>query len=231
MSTEDYEKRGFPFGSLIFKIILILIFVFLLCWLLPKFMVPAITKSSNGKGCATCDCTGVKALSSQIFTNNIEKMKEAAISYYTNERLPQEVGQSKKLTLSDMIGLKIITPLIDKNNKAVDVEKSYIKITKTDDEYILKVSIKDSEKEDYILVHIGCYDYCNGGICEKKATTTPTVQQKPTQASKPAPNNPTPNNPTPNKPTPNKLTPVTPITKNNIIKEKIFKNYISKLNI
>lgn len=168
MSTEDYEKRGFPFGSLIFKIILILIFVFLLCWLLPKFMVPAITKSSNGKGCATCDCTGVKALSSQIFTNNIEKMKEAAISYYTNERLPQEVGQSKKLTLSDMIGLKIITPLIDKNNKAVDVEKSYIKITKTDDEYILKVSIKDSEKEDYILVHIGCYDYCNSDVCQKK---------------------------------------------------------------
>ena len=116
--SNDYENKGFPFGHFILKLILIIIFVFLLCWLLPKFMVPAITKSKNGN-CATCECTGVKALTSQIFANNLDKMKEAAISYYTSERLPQNVGDSKKLTLSDMIGLKIITPLIDKNNKAV----------------------------------------------------------------------------------------------------------------
>ena len=180
MSTEDYNKRGFPFGSFILKLILVIIFVFLLCWLLPKFMVPAITKSMNGKGCnaSTCDCAGVKALTSQIFSNNLDKMKEAAISYYTNERLPQNVGDSKKLTLSDMIGLKIIVPLIDKNGKAVDVEKSYVKITKTNDEYILKVNIKDSEKEDYILVHIGCYDYCNSDVCQKKDTNVPLKSGK-----------------------------------------------------
>ena len=172
MSTEEYNEKGFPFGNFILKLILVIIFVFLLCWLLPKFMVPAITKSLNGKGCSasTCECTGVKALTSQIFENNIEKMKDAAISYYTSERLPQEVGQSKKMTLSDMIGLKIIVPLIDKNNKAVDVEKSYVKITKTNDEYILKVNIKDSEKEDYILVHIGCYNYCESYVCQKQTT-------------------------------------------------------------
>ena len=175
MSTEDYNRRGFPFGSFLLKLFLVIVFVFLLCWLLPKFMVPAITKSMNGKGCSasTCDCAGVKALTSQIFSNNLDKMKEAAISYYANERLPQKVGESKKLTLSDMIGLKIITPLIDKNGKAVDVEKSYVKITKTDEEYILKVNIKDSEKEDYILVHIGCYDYCDSDVCQKKETKVP----------------------------------------------------------
>ena len=170
MFTNDDNRKGFPIGNFIVKLILIIIFVFLLCWLLPKFMVPAITKSMNGKGCnaSTCECTGTKALTSQIFTNNLDKMKEAAISYYTTERLPQNVGDSKTLTLSDMIGLKIITPLIDSKGKAVDVEKSYIKITKTNDEYILKVNIKDSEKEDYILVHIGCYDYCGSGICQKQ---------------------------------------------------------------
>ena len=165
--SNDYENKGFPFGHFILKLILIIIFVFLLCWLLPKFMVPAITKSKNGN-CATCECTGVKALTSQIFANNLDKMKEAAISYYTSERLPQNVGDSKKLTLSDMIGLKIITPLIDKNNKAVDVEKSYVKVTKSYDEYILKINIKDSEKEDYILVHIGCYNYCDSYVCQKQ---------------------------------------------------------------
>jgi len=171
MYTED--KKGFPIGNLVTKIFLVIIFVLLLVWLLPKFMVPAITKSINNGNCKgnVTDNTAIKALSSQIFSDNLEKMKKAAISYYTDERLPQEVGESKKLTLSDMIGLKIIVPLIDKNNKAVNVEKSYVKITKTYDDYILKVNIKDSEKEDYILVHLGCYTYCKSNICEKNTDT------------------------------------------------------------
>ena len=63
-------------------------------------------------------------------------MKDAAITYYTADRLPTEVGASQQMSLSDMIGKKLIVPLIDKNNKAVDVEKSYVKITKMNDEYI-----------------------------------------------------------------------------------------------
>ena len=188
MYTDDYEKRGFPLRNFILKLILIIVFVFLLCWLLPKFMVPAITKSLDDNGCSgAVETKGIKALTSQIFADNMEKMKNAAISYYTTERLPQNVGDSKKMTLADMIGIKIITPLIDKNNKAVDVEKSYVKITKTDSEYILKVNIKDSEKEDYILVHIGCYSYCDSGVCQKqdvpakggKDTPTPYVPVTP----------------------------------------------------
>ena len=161
------EGRGFPLGNLLAKLFLVIIFVLLLVWLLPKFMVPAITKSINDN-CNGSDSTAIKALTSQIFADNLERMKDAAISYYTDERLPKNTGDSSKMTLSDMIGKKLIIPLIDKNNKAVDVEKSYVKITKTYEDYILKVNIKDSEKEDYILVHLGCYNYCNTYICEKK---------------------------------------------------------------
>ncbi len=172
MYTED--QRGFPIRDFIVKLILIIIFVVLLCWLLPKFLAPAISKSinANGNSCSvseTCD-KGINALTSQIFLDNIERMKDAAISYYTEERLPKEVEQSSTMTLSDMIGKKLIVPLIDKNNKAVDVEKSYVKITKLTDEYLLKVNLKDSEKEDYILVHLGCYNYCDSYICQKQGT-------------------------------------------------------------
>ena len=171
MYNEEYENRGFPFKDFLLKLILIIIFVFLLVWLLPKFIAPAISKNleANNKN-VTISEKSLDALTSQIFADNIERMKEAAISYYTVERLPEEVGESDKMTLSDMIGKKIITPLVDKNNKAVDVEESYVKITKTEDEYILKVNIKDSEKEDYILVHLGCYTYCDSYVCEKKET-------------------------------------------------------------
>ena len=166
MYTEEYENRGFPFRNFLLKLILIIIFVFLLVWLLPKFIAPAVNKDLKNNSSNT---TQINALTSQIFSDNLNKMKEAAILYYTDERLPENNGEFKQMTLSEMIGLKLITPLIDKNNKAVDVEASYVKITKSDNEYILKVNIKDSEKEDYILVHLGCYTYCKGNVCEKKS--------------------------------------------------------------
>ena len=172
MYTEEYEKKGFLIKGFLVKLILVIIFALLLVWLLPKFVVPAINKtiSENNNTCTaeTCDQTSLNALTSQIFSNNLDQMKEAAISYYTQERLPKEVGQSETLTLSDMIGKKLILPLIDKNNKPCDVENSYVKITKLDDEYLLKVNLKDSTKEDYILIHLGCYSYCESYVCQKQ---------------------------------------------------------------
>ncbi len=172
MYTEEYEDRGFPFRDFLLKLILIVIFVFLLVWFLPKFITPTI--KNNNK------TTDISPLTSQIFADNLNRMKEAAISYYTDERLPQEVGDSDTMTLGDMIGKKLLVPLIDKNGKACDIEKSYVKITKLDDEYLLKVNLKDSEKEDYILVHLGCYTYCDSYICEKKETNVQVKASKPT---------------------------------------------------
>ncbi len=206
MYTEEYETKGFPFRELAIKIILVVIFAFLLVWLLPKFILPAIdTKECKS---STCDTSGIDALTSQIFLDNLEKMKNAAISYYTDERLPQEVGQSDKMTLSDMIGKKIIIALIDKNNKVCDLEKSYVKITKLEDEYLLKVNLKDSEKEDYILVHLGCYTYCDSYLCEKRPSNIPIKSSKPTitvpiKDSKPQPlPSPKPSNKPTDKPSP-----------------------------
>ena len=178
MYTEEYESKGFPFRDFLLKLILIIIFVFLLVWLLPKFIAPKVVNKTEKIAGEAVD---LSPLTSQIFADNLERMKDAAISYYTNERLPKEVGESDTMTLSDMIGKKLIVALIDKNNKACDVEKSYVKITKMDDEYLLKVNLKDSEKEDYILVHLGCYDYCDSYLCAKKTTT-----DVPIKASKPS---------------------------------------------
>ena len=178
MYTEEYEQKGFPIKGFLVRLLLVIIFVLLLIWLLPKILSPVLKTdgktTANCSGSSVCDLSGLNALTSQIYADNLERMKDAAIAYYTAERLPKEVGESKTMTLSDMIGKKLITPLVDKNNKAVDVEKSYVKITKMDNEYLLKVNIKDSEKEDYILVHIGCYSYCDSYVCQKQSTTTTT---------------------------------------------------------
>lgn len=173
MYSEDYERKGFPFKDFLLKLILVIIFAFLLAWLLPKFMEPNVITNSNESN------IDISPLTSQIFADNLEKMKEAAITYYTDERLPQEVGDSDTMTLSDMIGKKLLVPLIDKNNEPCDVEKSYVKITKLDEEYLLKVNLKDSEQEDYILVHLGCYTYCESDVCEKR-TDVVSKTSKPT---------------------------------------------------
>ena len=117
-------------------------------------------------------------LYNQIYSKNLTNMKNAARDYYTTERLPKNVGDKEKMTLQAMIDKKIITTLLDKNNKTVDTEKSYVEITKMDNEYLLKVNIKDSEKEDYILVHLGCYSYCDSYLCQKQTTKTTNVGNK-----------------------------------------------------
>ena len=226
MYTEEYEKKGFPIKGFLMRLLLVIIFVLLLVWLLPKFIKPVVSNdsktTSNCVSGATCDLSGLDALTSQIFADNIERMKNAAISYYTDERLPKSVGDSSELTLSEMIGKKLLPALIDKNNKAVDVEKSYVKITKSDSEYLLKVNIKDSEKEDYILVHLGCYTYCANGICEKR-----TVESVPIKAAKTT----TPTTPTPT--TPVTPTPVVYTYKCQYVNGKYFDangNRVSELN-
>ena len=74
----------------------------------------AYSSSSTSK---TSIASALSPLTSQIFADNIDKMKEAAISYYTDSRLPKNVGDSETMTLSDMIGKKIIVALVDKNGK------------------------------------------------------------------------------------------------------------------
>ena len=172
MYKDEYEKKGFPFREFMAKLLLVMLSVILLVWLLPRFIQPKIVQQNcaQAKGTSTEECSSVafNSLTSQIFQDNLERMKDAAISYYTNDRLPEQVGDKKKMTLGEMIENKLITTLIDKNNKEVNIEKSYVEITKMENEYLLKVNLKDSEKEDYILVHLGCYNYCSTGLCEKQ---------------------------------------------------------------
>lgn len=173
MEQENNSKKNMVLRDFFAKFCALFLIGFLVAWLLPVYIAsPVITNAKEGS-------YDVSPLTSQIFADNLERMKEAAISYYTDERLPQAVGESDTMTLSDMIGKKLIVALVDKNNKACDVTESYVKITKLDNEYLLKVNLKDSEKEDYILVHLGCYTYCDSYICEKQETTISGGSSKP----------------------------------------------------
>lgn len=211
----EERKEKFSFKSFFLTILLVLLFVFLMLWLFP-------TKWDVNNLQSTYDLERISVLYDEIFANNIARMKDAAIGYFTNERMPKKVGETKKLTLQEMYDLHLVLKMKDKDGKACHTEKSYVEMTKHTDEYRLKVNLSCGDQEDYIIVYLGCYDYCDG-ICEKRVETTPVKTPTTTKPTESTPSKPTPSNPTPNKPEPEKPEPEkpTPIVKNYMYEYKL----------
>ena len=90
MYTEE-KRRGSLIKDFILKLILIIIFVLLLIWLVPWPNMDSLNP-----------------LKDQIFNSNLQRMKEAGITYFTTERLPEEVGDKTTLTLQKMLDLKLL---------------------------------------------------------------------------------------------------------------------------
>ena len=148
------ENRRFNWSDLFIKAILVIIFVLFTVWLLSL---------SNKKMTNSLD-----VLTDKIFAENIDKMKEVGQSYFTIERLPEKVGEIEVLTLEKMYEKKLILELKDKNGNACSAKDSYVSIEKFDNEYQMKVYLECGNESDYIVVIMGCYDYCDTDICEKQ---------------------------------------------------------------
>lgn len=180
-----YEDRRetFSIKDVVLQLLFIVLLVFILIWLFPT------------KGYLEKKLDGIEAgideklrpLYTRLFTDNILTMKDAAKSYYTTPRLPQEVGDKVTMTLGEMYEKGLLLELVDSNNNSCDATKSYIELTKTQDEYELKVTLSCSDKEAYIIEHLGCYDYCNGRLCtkeENEVERTKTENPTPTPVTK-----------------------------------------------
>ena len=156
----QYNNRK-PLSHYIKNFLLILLgfilLLFILLWIFP-------TKSSIKDSIAEA----LNPLYDRIYQDNLNNMKDAAITYYTTDRLPKEEGDSEKLTLGEMLDKHLLLEVKDKNGKMCDSEKSYVEITKDSKEYRMKVNLKCGEEEKYIIVYLGCYSYCDSDICEKK---------------------------------------------------------------
>jgi len=148
------ENRRFSWTNLFIKIILVVIFVIFTIWLLSLS-----TKDMSNS---------LDVLTQNVFSENIEKMKEVGREYFTLKRLPSKVGEIKTISLKEMYEKKLLLELTDKDGKACSADNSYVSIEKLDDEYQMKVYLECGNKSDYIIVIMGCYDYCDTDICEVK---------------------------------------------------------------
>ena len=154
---SDYLIR-----DLILKLLLVIGFVAILVWLFP-------TKSSLGP------------LYQEIFRNNLNSMRIAADSYYTNERLPEKVNDSIRMSLGEMLDKNLLLEFVDKSGNKCDYYKSYVEITRTETEYELKVNLSCDGQEAFIIEHIGCYDKCGDGktTAPAKCPTCPDCKECP----------------------------------------------------
>ena len=166
---EEENRRG-SWASFFIKGIIVIIFVLFTVWLL----------SLSNRGISD----KLDILTDKIFAENIDRMKEVGKSYFTTERLPEKVGEVKTLTLAKMYDEKLILEVKDKNGNACSATNSYVSVEKMENEYRMKVYLECGEESDYIIVIMGCYDYCKTDICERREEE----EVKPT----PTPVNPTP---------------------------------------
>ena len=176
MYTEEYDKRPFPFRDFLLKFIIIVIFALFLIWLIPKFISPK-TKTNE-------------ATSSKIFQKNLQTMKTASVNYYSKKENLPATDSKEILTLRQMIDKRMLTAFTDKNGKACDVKQSYSEISSDNGEYVLKVKLKCSDEEAYVLTKLGSYSYCSSEICEKdlnkKDTKKPSTTTDNNYSNKPS---------------------------------------------
>ena len=159
------EKNNFSVRTIILQILAIVLFVLIMIWLFP-------TKDYADGTYVTKDTLldSLQSIYGRNFASNIESMRDAAKDYFTNERLPKKVGESVTLTLGEMQDKKLVLTMIDSNNQACNTTKSYVTVTKMDNEYQMKIQLSCTDYSDYIIDYLGFYYYCY--TCNKPNNNT-----------------------------------------------------------
>ena len=167
---ENRGKNGFSIIGFIAQVLVIVIFVFVLMWLFP-------TKSYiESHGGANNITNSNFALSEMLFNQNLLSMKDAAREYFTIKRMPATNGGSKTLTLEEMVKNGMVVELFDANGEKCDQKASFVKVTKVDSEYEMEISLTCGEVTKTIKTIVGCYNYCESGLCEKQGVEVTLYQ-------------------------------------------------------
>ncbi len=146
MYDEENLERKETLKGIFIKIVLVVLFIFVLMMLFPT------------KGFVT-NYVDEKVKESLIgndnFNNNLLAMATAGSGYFTSSRLPENTGDKVKMTLGEMYDNKLLVKFSDSNNRTCNNNKSYVEVTKEEEEYTMKVNLSCSDKEDYIMFHMG----------------------------------------------------------------------------
>ena len=154
------RERRINWLSLFIKIIIIFIFILIIIWLASKIMA--------------------KTRLSDTFKNNISNMETVATNYYKGIDLPLENGKSLKITLGEMIEKGLIVSVKDKKGSSCDTTKSFSKITRKKNNYILATTLKCGKEQNTITKKFSLKDCqnCQKTNNEKEVKNNKTEENK-----------------------------------------------------
>lgn len=127
-----YEDKRFKLNinwkSMIIKLAILLLIVFLICFIVFR---PKRDKSFIS------------------LENNIVTLKEVAIKYFRNNLTLEEIGDYDKVSLKELIDEELIKEQKDTKGNTCNPKKSYAYLTKTrDEEFVLKINMNCGDNEE-----------------------------------------------------------------------------------
>lgn len=132
MYEEKVRKININWKSLLIKMAILLVAVFILIWLISLFNKEEEKPSNLG--------------------TNLDLMKEAAYEYFTFSRLPQNINDTSKLTLEEMFENKLLVEFTDQNGDSCDVNNSYIEATNINGtDYRIEVKLVCNNDSDVVI--------------------------------------------------------------------------------
>lgn len=170
MYTEEFKHNSFIFRKLLLKVLLIGAIILFLIWMIPKF----ISYKPSNKGKQEKIQVTDKTKEESPLKQNLLKLKNAALIYYKEEELPVNSGEESLVSLKELQDKKLVSKLTNSKKKACNTKDSYAKLTKLENDYLLKLYLKCEDESDYLLVHVGKYENCTNLLCEK----TNEIQEK-----------------------------------------------------
>lgn len=161
---EDNEKK-IDWLSIIKKILTVIAII-----LVIFLIVLGVTKCSNKKPSNNNNTVPPIIVN---LKDELDTMEEAALEYITKDTLPTEINGQVTIKLKNLIDNNKLSYLVDEAGNICDVNKSYVEITKLENNYAVKSYIVSSDKSDYKISYIGCFDTCKDGeICRGESNTT-----------------------------------------------------------
>ena len=170
MYEEGNRKLSFNWAGLAIKLVILAVVVFVVCLIVTRF--------TGGKN----NSSNSLAMGNTEYITNITAMKDAAFEYFTPSKLPENVGGTEKLTLSQMLNQKLLIDFTE-DGDVCDINSSYVQTTKTaDGNYALKVSLDCGEKSDFIVTTIE-ENTCTNGTCNNTTNTDVVVDDTPSDTN------------------------------------------------
>lgn len=171
------NNKGFSIKNLILTILFIIIIVILVLWIIS--MRKEIKSNQELLESAT-KISSTQSKEDGNFDENMDDVKAAAAKYFVSSSMPSEVGDSKKITLKELIDKGFIKSIKDQSKYNLD--ESYAKLTRTSNEYVMKVYLKSNDKTDYKIYYFGNYEYCQeSSVCEKNGNGSSVITNNTTE--------------------------------------------------